>query len=190
MATPPTVLATASLSTSPLTNSASGKAKFTFAPVIAAVIASAFVASLGVGGAMYYLGHSGRLPGAPNALRKPEIVAPPAPSHLVVLEPLLVNLADAGGTSYLRIALALRVLDGNGKTGAATKEEKDSKSTSEDLAPVRDTALTVLGSETSDELLAADGKDQLRAAMKAALAKRNPELKIQDVFLTDFLVQR
>ena len=140
---------------------------------------------------MYYLARSGRLSGSAVAPRRADPIAPEA-SHIVLLEPLLVNLADAGDGAYLKVALALRVLDSGAKLGATAKEEKGKDSTSGDetLAPVRDTVLSVCGRQTSDELLATSGKDHLRAALRDNLAKRNPELKVKDVFFTDFLVQR
>ena len=103
-----------------------------------------------------------------------------------------MNLADAGGNSYLRLALTLRVADADRKNrrqdeGRKSKAEKD---TDEAVAAVRDTVLTVLGRQTADALLAADGKERLKAELKAALAEHNADLKVMDVFFTDFLVQR
>jgi flagellar protein FliL len=48
----------------------------------------------------------------------------------------------------------------------------------------------VLGHQSSDALLAPDGKERLKAALKVAIAERNPEIKVTDVFFTEFLVQR
>ena len=58
------------------------------------------------------------------------------------------------------------------------------------VAEVRDTVLAVLGRQTADGLLAADGKGRLKVELKAALAEHNRDLKVMDVFFTDFLVQR
>jgi flagellar FliL protein len=188
MATSPTVLASApSASSTP----APETAKFPVLPLILAVAVSVVVATLGIGGGLYYLARSGRLPSVGNATRKAAVVAP-ATTQVLALEPLLVNLADTNGSSYLRIALTLRVIDGADKKLAAPKEErgKDDQGMGEAVAPVRDTLLTVLGRQTSDQLLAAEGKERLKTAMKAALAERNPDLKVTDVYFTDFLVQR
>jgi flagellar FliL protein len=111
----------------------------------------------------------------------------------MVLDPLLVNLADVGGSSYLRVALTLRVPDPADKKGSQTKDgkNKDDKNTSDEVAAaVRDTVLTVLGRQTADGLLAADGKEHLKSALKAALAEHNADLKVKDIYFTDFLVQR
>jgi flagellar FliL protein len=126
-----------------------------------------------------------------GAAQKTEAIGP-ATTHAIVLEPLLVNLADAGGSSYLRVALTLRVADVADKKGSKPNGEKnkDEKGTEDSVASVRDTVLTVLGRQTADGLLAADGKEHLKTELKAALAERNADLKVKDVFFTDFLVQR
>jgi flagellar FliL protein len=118
--------------------------------------------------------------------------AAPATTRAMVLEPLLVNLADAGGSSYLRVALTLRVADVIDKKGAKASDEKskNDKGAEDAVAAVRDTVLTVLGRQTADGLLAADGKEHLKTELKAALAEHNADLKVKDVFFTDFLVQR
>ena len=73
-----------------------------------------------------------------------------------------------------------------------TKDEKskDDKVADDAGAAVRDTVLTVLGRQTADSLLATDGKEHLKSELKAALAEHNRDLKVTDVFFTDFLVQR
>jgi flagellar FliL protein len=104
----------------------------------------------------------------------------------------LVNLADVGGSSYLRLGLTLRVVDAADRKSSKGKEEKskDDKGADDVVAAVRDTVLTVVGRQTADGLLTADGKHQLKTELKAALAEHNPDLKVKEVFLTDFLVQR
>ena len=191
MATSPTVLAGTSTSSPPVSDPAPVAAKFPVVPLLLAVVAGVVIATLGAGGVVYYLAHTGRLPMQERAAQKIETVAPVA-THAMVLEPLLVNLADVGGSSYLRVALTLRIADVTDKKGAKAKDEKskDDKSSDEAVAAVRDTVLTVLGRQTADDLLAADGKEHLKAQLKAGLAERNADLKVMDVFFTDFLVQR
>jgi flagellar FliL protein len=184
MATSPTVLA----SSPPVAVPAAEPARFPVVPLLIAVVAGVLIAALGVGGVVYYLAHEGKLPGRGVAAVKPEAVVP-ITTHGIVLEPLLVNLADAGGTSYLRVALTLRVADATAKKDAKQKDEKG-KDGDEDVAAVRDTTLMVLGRQTADGLLAANGKEQLKVELKTALATRNADLKVTDIFFTDFLVQR
>jgi len=58
------------------------------------------------------------------------------------------------------------------------------------MAAIRDTVLTVLGLQTADDLLAPDGKERLKLELKKSLAEHNGNLKIAELFFTDFLVQR
>src|SRR4051812_17992731 len=165
-------------------------------PVVAlliAVVMGIVVATMGVGGIVYYLARSGRLPVSGGAAAKVESSAVTA-THAVALEPLLVNLADGSGNAYLRVGLTLRVADAASKNGADAKDEKSGegkvgKDTAA-IAAVRDTALAVLGRQTSEQLLTEDGKERLKAELKAAMAERNNELKVTDLFFTEFLVQR
>jgi flagellar FliL protein len=191
MATSPTVLAGVSTSSPSSPAPVPVAAKVPVVPLLIAVVAGVVIAALGVGGVVYYLAHTGRLPMQGGTAQKTEATAP-ATTHAMVLEPLLVNLADAGGSSYLRVALTLRVADVIDKKGAKTSDEKskNDKGAEDAVAAVRDTVLTVLGRQTADGLLAADGKEHLKTELKAALAEHNADLKVKDVFFTDFLVQR
>jgi flagellar protein FliL len=191
MATSPTVLAGVSTSSPPTPVAASVAAKVPVVPLLIAVVAGVVIATLGVGGVVYYLAHTGRLAMQGGTAQKTEAIGP-VTTHAMVLEPLLVNLADAGGSSYLRVALTLRIADAADKKGAKVNGEKgkDEKGTEDAVAAVRDTVLTVLGRQTADGLLATDGKEHLKAELKSALAEHNADLKVKDVFFTDFLVQR
>jgi flagellar FliL protein len=188
MATPPTVLASASPETAA---SSTDPVKFPIMPLLVAVLAGVAIATLGVAGSAYYLVRSGRL------LSHNAVVAQPASTivldtHVMKLEPLLVNLADASGNAYLRASLALRVANARNKKPDKENEEKSASGMEENdsIVAVRDTALTVLGRQTSDALLATDGKERLKAELKSAFAEHNRDIKVVDIFFTDFLVQR
>ena len=168
-------------------------AKIPLAPLMISVVLAVIVAVAAAGGGIYWLVRSGRLPLPTVALASAKVEATaPVATHAMVLEPLVVNLADAGGKAYLRVALTLRVIDADDKEKVKTKEEKlkDAKGGGEDEAAVRDTLLTVLGRDTADTLLAADGKQHAKAELKAALEEHASEVKVTDIFFTEFLVQR
>jgi flagellar protein FliL len=191
MATSPTVLVDTSAPTPPTSVPVSVAAKFPVVPLLIAVGVGVLIAALGVGGTVYYLARTGRLPTQGGKAPKPEVVVP-VTTHALVLEPLLVNLADPDGSSYLRVSLTLRVADAADKKSIKAKDEKtkDDKGGDDAVAAVRDTVLTVLGRQTADALLATDGKEHLKGELKAALTEHNADLKVMDIFVTDFLVQR
>jgi flagellar FliL protein len=172
-------------------SSASDPVKLPVVPMLIAVVLGVVTATLGVGGIVYFLARSGRLPMQSGVVTKAEPVV--STTHAMVLEPLLVNLADGGGNAFLRVGLTLRVADATEKGNEKAKDEKsgDSKSGKDaDVAAVRDTALAVLGRQTSEGLLASDGKERLKAELKSAIAEHNHELKVTELFFTEFLVQR
>jgi len=160
-------------------------------PLMMAVVLSVLLSTGAIGGALFWAVKTNRLPLA--SVNKVEVLAPPPPAktRLVPLEPLLVNLADVDGRSYLRVALTLKVEDLPEKE-AKPKDEKAEKGPPKNLfdAQERDAALGILGRETAAELLAIDGKERLKRDMQAALKERVPEVKIVDVLITEFLVQR
>jgi flagellar FliL protein len=153
------------------------------------MVVTVAISVLLMGGGIYYLLKSGKvsLPGAAPVAAVKKEAEPVLSSHLMVLEPIVVNLADEGGKNYLRITVSLRVLDSDLK-----KEEKPkaAKGPSEAEAAVRDTALEVLGRQTAEGLLMPEGKERLKVELKAAIALHNPDVKIADLYFTEFLVQR
>lgn len=126
------------------------------------------------GGAAWYLRHS----------KTEANAAPPrtdtAPVAIIHLESFIVNLADTEQIAYLRASIDLGV----GKP--PTKKEGDSLPT----APIRDAILGVLATRKSTELLTSDGKMKLKQDLLAALKNKVPDLDVQEIYFTDFLVQR
>ena len=161
-------------------------ARLSIVPLLLSVAIGAAIASLGMGGFLYYLAHTGRLTTQAASVVRAKSVAQ-TPTRLVALDPLLVNLADPGGAAYLRLSLVLRVADASGKKADGAKADSNDEG---EVDAVRDTALAVLGRQTSDSLLALDGKERLKSELRRSLAQRNPKLKVTDLFFTDFLVQR
>lgn len=164
---------------------ASGSAKSPVKFVLLWMLIGAAITFLGFGGALYYFMRSGRL-----LLRGSTAIEKTAPvefeTHLLVLDPLLVNLSDEGGSAYLRLSMSLQVADAEEKKDSRGKDGKSDDA----VAAVRDTALTVLGRETASDLLAVQGKEHLKVELKDALAKNNVDLRVKKIFFTDFLVQR
>jgi flagellar FliL protein len=157
-------------------------------PVVIAVTLGVIISVALIGGAGYYLIHSGklRLQAMPPATASTQSVK----THAVALEPLVVNLADASGAAYLRVSITLHVADDVAGKPKDERKPEEGKSTKESDAVVRDTALAVLGTETSDNLLASDGKERVKKRLKDALATSDPDMKVVDLYFTEFLVQR
>ncbi len=114
----------------------------------------------------------------------PRPAPPPVPPVVLQLDSFIVNLADADQMTYLRLAVALAVTPSGGKKHDESAELKP-------LVPeIRDTILSVVTQWRSDELLAPGGKQRLKQSLLDALHQRLPQFPVQDVYFTDFLVQR
>jgi flagellar basal body-associated protein FliL len=94
------------------------------------------------------------------------------------LEGFVLNLADPGQRSYLRVGIDLGL----------SREIKHGEELP--IAPVRDTILGVLGEAKVDDLMTASGKAKLKQEVLRALRDRVPQLGVQEVYFTEFLVQR
>ncbi|MDE1178378.1 MAG: flagellar basal body-associated FliL family protein [Edaphobacter sp.] len=151
-----------------------------------AIVLGVVVSVSAVGGAGYYLIHSGKLR---LQTMPPAVVSSGQKTRSIQMEPMVVNLADSTGEAYLRASIELRVADAVGETDKESKKPEEAKDKGADAA-VRDTVLAVLSGETSQALLTPDGKETLKKSLKDALAERNPELKVVDLYFTEFLVQR
>ncbi len=95
------------------------------------------------------------------------------------LETFVLNLADPGQRSYLRAGIDLGL-------GRALGKGEDAPP----VAAIRDTILGVLEQRKVDDLLTEAGKTKLKADLLQALQQRVPEQKIEEVYFTEFLIQR
>jgi len=96
----------------------------------------------------------------------------------VALETFVVNLSGSGERAYLRIGISL------GLSHALARNADEVP-----MALVRDTILSVLSSAQPAHLLQAEGKLQLKADLLRALQERLPQLGVENVYFTEFLVQ-
>ena len=173
--------------------SAPAPAKIGLGAVLIPVLLSTLITLAAVGGGVAWLLKSGRLGAgaatpAAAALPPATIVIAPPPAHVLALEPMIVNLADAGGRSYLRAAISLRIRDD--KTGSKEEEKKDAKAVDGAAVALRDTTLTVLSSQTSDSLLQPDSRETLKKKLDEQYKLHNPESRVLEIYFTEFLVQR
>ncbi len=95
------------------------------------------------------------------------------------LETFVLNLADPGQKSYLRVGIDLGLSKETGRTENAPS-----------VAQVRDSILSVIGTAKVEDLLTAKGKIQLKDDLLKALQQRMPELGVEEIYFTEFLIQR
>jgi flagellar protein FliL len=136
------------------------------------IVAVVVLAGLGAGGRFLMRAHGA--PAQANAADTNEV------KSVLHLESFVVNLQGTQDNGYLRLGVDLGL-------GVEMKEgDKQSPS----MGKLRDTILTVLGTRTVDELLTPEGKEKLKADMLQAINDRVPEIKCQEIYFTEFLVQR
>ncbi|HUZ04481.1 MAG TPA: flagellar basal body-associated FliL family protein [Acidobacteriaceae bacterium] len=127
-------------------------------------------------------------PAKAAAVKTSKLAAPVATVELP-LEPFVVNLADAGGHSYARIGLTLRLAAPAGAKDkdASSKDGADGTGDLRDIA--RDTIISVLNQQQSADLLMVGGKDHLKQLLRQSMTARDPRLQVVDIYFTEFLVQ-
>ena len=162
--------------------------------ILIPVLLSTVVTLGAVGGGIFWLLKSGKLGGAATsaaaASPSPTVIVAPAASHVLALEPMIVNLADPGGRSYLRAGVSLRIRDEEEPKGKKEEEKKDPKAVDGTAVALRDTTLSVLSSQTSEELLAPDSRENLKKKLDEQYKLRNTDTHVLEIYFTEFLVQR
>jgi flagellar FliL protein len=131
-----------------------------------------FVLAGGAGGAWWWLHDSAEA--APAA-------APLESRGLVTFEPFLVNLSDGGGSRFLKVTLGLMV--GTAEDAAHIQE------TPVVLSRVRSDILELLTEQTATALVSAEGKQALKAAIRARAAEALEHKEVVDVLFSEFVVQ-
>jgi flagellar basal body-associated protein FliL len=95
------------------------------------------------------------------------------------LETFVINLADPQQRSYLRVGIDLGL---NHEIGRGEQARA--------VAPARDVILSVLAQASVEELLTTKGKASLKQSVLSALQERLPGLGVEEVYFTEFLIQR
>jgi flagellar basal body-associated protein FliL len=95
------------------------------------------------------------------------------------LETFVLNLADADQRSYLRVGIDLG-LNREAKHG----EELAS------VGQVRDAILGVLAEAKVNDLMTTAGKTKLKEDLLQVLRERIPQLGVEEIYFTEFLIQR
>lgn len=96
----------------------------------------------------------------------------------LALETFVVNLTGSGQRAYLRVGITL------GVARPLPHNQADVP-----IALVRDTILSVLATAQPEDLLRQEGKRQLKEELLKALQERVPQMAVQNVYFTEFLVQ-
>lgn len=136
------------------------------------------VVLLGGGGAAYWMYAKGTPAEGEAAAKKVEETGPGA---VVPLEPFVVNLADPGGSRFLRVNLSLVVKD--------EEQEKLFEKSAVTKMKVRSAVLELLALQTADKLITPAGKTELKKAIAGAASKAASEVHITDVLFSEFVVQ-
>jgi flagellar FliL protein len=139
----------------------------------------AIVLLLGGGGAAYWMLAGGAEEGAeaPQEEEKEEA----GPGAAVALEPFVVNLADPGGTHFLRVSLSLVVADEEHALAIGENELVKTR--------MRSTILELLTQQSAEHLITPDGKAGLKKAIAEGAAKAVKGLHVNDVLFSEFVVQ-
>ena len=107
---------------------------------------------------------------------------PPKVTTVMHLETFVVNLADEDQHTFLRVGIDLGI----------TGEEKKAKEGESAMptSPIRDAILSVLMATHSTDLGTVDGKQKLKEQLLQRLKERQPQLHVQEVYFTEYLLQR
>lgn len=98
------------------------------------------------------------------------------------LDSFVVNLADGDQRTYLRVGIDLGI--------SATAQSSKLAAGAASTALIRDTLLDILMAARSDELATPEGKRKLKEQMLQTLNTRAPGLRVRDIYLTEFLIQK
>jgi len=144
------------------------------------LIAGVVVVLAGAGGGGYWWwSHPAKA--NPKAAAKVEEHHDPADAGVVSFEPFVANLADEGGSRFLRASLKLVV--------AGAEAAKEIGESDVELAQLQSAILEVLTVQTAEHLVTPEGKAELK---KQVIEKANHILhgtKVTDVLFTEFVVQ-
>ncbi len=134
------------------------------------IVIGLLAVALGGGGAVYAL----RRPPAENQEKATS-------RGLVPFDPFVVNLADPGGTRFVRLTLALVV---NDETVAS-----NIVATPVSMKEARSAILELLAVQTAGTLASPEGKQAVKKAIIERVSAIFPDAKVTDVYFYEFVVQ-
>ena len=135
------------------------------------IVIALVVVALGAGGGWY-------------AMRRPASAATAevATSRgLVAFDPFVVNLADPGGSRFIRVTLSLVVND--------EKVASKISDTPVSLKEARSAILELLSEQNSAGLVTPEGKQALKKAIIERVSKIFSDARVTDVYFSEFVVQ-
>jgi flagellar protein FliL len=138
--------------------------------LIAAIVATAGVAGAG---AFWYL----HKPETAEAKPKPKASS----RGLVKFQPFVANLADPGGSRFVRATVQLVV--------ESPKLAEEAEKNPVLLMQARSEILELLAQQTAAELVTPEGKTKLKEAILEHVKESLEEVKVVDVLFSDFVVQ-
>jgi flagellar FliL protein len=100
------------------------------------------------------------------------------PAPILAFETFIANLADEGGSRYLKATFQIEFL------GATVPPDVNAR-----LPRIRDLVLTLLSSKTFDDVRTPEGKQQLREEIIARVNQVLERDVVKAVYFTEFIVQ-
>lgn len=97
---------------------------------------------------------------------------------IIELKPFIVNLADPGGNRYLRVVISLEL------ENADVEKEIDAR-----RPQIRDTILTILSSQTRDDISYTEGHQRLKSIIAASINQFLTTGAVKSVFFSEFVIQ-
>uniref|UniRef100_A0A7C2WI29 Flagellar protein FliL n=1 Tax=Thermorudis sp. TaxID=1969470 RepID=A0A7C2WI29_9BACT len=107
----------------------------------------------------------------------------------------VVNLADQGALRYLKVQVVLEFADpehAEGELRGEALEHRHEEFTTEmrhHAAAIDDFIISTLTRKTSKELLTPEGKEHLREELAKGIQELLPEMQLQHVYFTEFIIQ-
>lgn len=133
------------------------------------------------GGGWWFMGRAAAAPkdGHEAAKEEPEESGERA---LLAMEPFVVNLADEGGTHFLRTSIQM-IIDATEEEAKVLEEKKV------EVMPMRSAILELLAQQTAATLVTPEGKEALKEAIKKRAGEVFKKHKVKEVLFAEFVVQ-
>ena len=147
------------------------------------IIVGAVVVLLGGGGGAFFMLRTPAVE-ATDGGGKSETVKKkkePEANGIITFEPFVVNLADPGGRRFLRINVRLLVPE--------LEEAEHIQENEVVMMRIRAAVLELLTEQTAEQMVAAEGKAALKAAIAEHATHILEPMEVSDVLFSDLVVQ-